>query len=108
MVGIVSRKMHAVFVPVTDTPSSEDHYATLTPIYADCDLVIVEGDSQTNAPKIEVWRAALGTAPLADQDPTVLAVATDDPLDIDTEVRRRADVPDLAEWILQEALGSNS
>ena len=104
MVGILSRDMHAVFVPVTQSPTSDDPYATLDPVFADCDLVIVEGDSQTNAPKIEVWRAALGSAPIAAQDNRVLAVTTDDPIDIDVDVHARSDVASLAAWILDQAL----
>lgn len=104
MVGIVSQNMHAVFVPVAQSRSDDDPYAKLAPIFAACDLVIVEGDSETAAPKIEVWRAAIGTAPLAAQDKTVRAVATDDQLDVDIAIHRRDDVPQLAKWILDNAL----
>ena len=108
MVGILSRNMHAIFVPVTQIPDGDDHYAMLNTIFAACDLVIVEGDSQSLAPKIEVWREALGTEPLAAQDHSVLAVVTDDPVDIGTLVHSRAEVPSLASWILDHALGSTS
>lgn len=103
MVGILSGNMHAVFVPTEQLPSGDDSYAMLASMFTPCDLVIVEGDSQTCAPKIEVWRAALGTEPLAAQDGTVLAVVTNDPLDIDASKQQRADVPKLAKWILEHA-----
>jgi hypothetical protein len=45
-----------------------------------CDLVIVEGDSQTEADKIEVWRAALNSCPIAAEQPSILALVTDDGL----------------------------
>ena len=32
---------------------------------SDCDLVLVEGDSQTEATKVEVWRAAVSKQPMA-------------------------------------------
>ena len=41
---------------------------------------------------------------MAAQDKTVLAVATDDPLDVDIAIHRRDDVLHLAEWILDNAL----
>ncbi|NEV61002.1 molybdopterin-guanine dinucleotide biosynthesis protein B [Thiorhodococcus minor] len=44
------------------------------------DLVIVEGFKHAPYPKIEVFRAALGQAPLYVEDPHIIAVATDDPL----------------------------
>lgn len=106
MVGILSRNMHAVFIPVPQVPASDDPYATLSTIFAACDLVIVEGDSQTLAPKIEVWQAALGIVPLAADDNTVLAVVTDDSPDIDTIIHPRAEVTEMAGWILDTALGS--
>lgn len=47
------------------------------------DLVLVEGFKQARYPKIEVYRAAMGQAPLYPGDPDVIAVATDDPLPVD-------------------------
>jgi molybdopterin-guanine dinucleotide biosynthesis protein B len=46
---------------------------------ADCDWVLVEGFKHAALPKIEVWRAALGCAPLYPEDARVIAIATDDP-----------------------------
>ena len=43
------------------------------------DWVLLEGWKHGDLPKIEVWRAALGQAPLYPDDPFVTAVATDDP-----------------------------
>jgi molybdopterin-guanine dinucleotide biosynthesis protein len=70
-------------------------------VFQSCDLVLVEGDSQTDAPKLEVWRSALGTAPLASEDQTILAVITDDPIESRVEILPRCDVPRLARWIVQ-------
>ena len=43
------------------------------------DLVIVEGFKREGHPKIEVYRAANGRAPLHPADPTIVAVASDVP-----------------------------
>jgi molybdopterin-guanine dinucleotide biosynthesis protein B len=56
-------------------PPVRDLIAELSP----ADWVLVEGWKHADLPKIEVWRAALGQAPLYPHDPFVTAVATDDP-----------------------------
>ena len=48
-----------------------------------CDIVLVEGDSKTTSPKIEVFRAANGSQPMALSDTTIHAVVTDDPCLVD-------------------------
>ena len=42
-----------------------------------CDLVLVEGFKDGDFPRIEVWRTALGLAPLARQRNGIVALATD-------------------------------
>jgi molybdopterin-guanine dinucleotide biosynthesis protein B len=101
-VGILSPAMSAVFLPAQQPQDGEDRYRAFAALFAACDLVIVEGDSQTAAPKIEVWRAAAGGQPLALHDHSILAVVTDDPLPLEpAAVRLRSDVPGLATWLLQ-------
>jgi molybdopterin-guanine dinucleotide biosynthesis protein B len=56
-------------------PSLHQLVAELSPV----DWVLVEGFKHTDWPKIEVWRAALGQAPLYPDDPFVTTVATDAP-----------------------------
>ncbi|QDL92395.1 molybdopterin-guanine dinucleotide biosynthesis protein B [Paroceanicella profunda] len=51
--------------------------ARLSPV----DLILVEGYKRDAHPKVEAWRAATGQAALVFEDPTVRAVATNDPLD---------------------------
>ncbi|MEQ1754449.1 MAG: molybdopterin-guanine dinucleotide biosynthesis protein B [Micropepsaceae bacterium] len=46
---------------------------------APCDLVLIEGFKQDRHPKIEVVRSRDGERPIAGQDPTILAIATDCP-----------------------------
>lgn len=56
-------------------PSLHQLLAELSP----ADWVLVEGFKHAALPKIEVWRAALGQAPLYPDDPFVTTVLTDDP-----------------------------
>ena len=57
-------------------PSLDELLGRLSPV----DLVIVEGFKRYPHPKIEVHRQERGTPLLADEDPTVVALATDEPL----------------------------
>jgi molybdopterin-guanine dinucleotide biosynthesis protein len=100
-VGILSPSMSALFVPSEDNALHKgDRYVIFEPLFARCRLVLVEGDSQATAPKIEVWRRDLGTPPLASHDKSVLAVVTDDMLSISATAVPRSDVGGLVDWIL--------
>lgn len=46
------------------------------------DLILVEGFKHENFPKIEIHRAALGNPLLFPDDPNILAIATDTPLEL--------------------------
>lgn len=80
VVGILSRSMNAVFWPpqTIDRSTSDSRYEVFEQIFADCDVVLVEGDSRTKAIKIEVWRKSLGTQPLSQTDQSILAVISHD------------------------------
>lgn len=101
VVGILSQQRMAIFLPSKTPDETADRYSQLLPFFSSCDLVIVEGDSQTTAPKIEVWRAANQTEPLAPSDDSILAVVTDDPLTTKTAILSRSDVSQLANWIME-------
>lgn len=58
-------------------PGLEDQLATLSP----CDLVLVEGFKQTPISKLEVHRPSLGKPPIWPGNSSVVAVASDAPLD---------------------------
>jgi molybdopterin-guanine dinucleotide biosynthesis protein B len=45
-----------------------------------CDLVLVEGFKGGDFPKLEIWRAEPGRAPLAGDWPGIIGIATDGPL----------------------------
>lgn len=56
-------------------PSVHELIAEVSP----CDWLLVEGFKHADLHKLEVWRQALGHAPLYPHDPFVVAVATDAP-----------------------------
>ncbi|MCO6044368.1 molybdopterin-guanine dinucleotide biosynthesis protein B [Aeoliella sp. ICT_H6.2] len=101
VVGVLSRSMSALFIPTHDEMGASDRYEILAPAYRECDLVLVEGDVETPAPKIEVWRAAMGSPPIAGQVDGVLALVTDDQSSLDLPSLPRSDIAGLADWILR-------
>jgi molybdopterin-guanine dinucleotide biosynthesis protein B len=105
-VGILSPSMTAIYLPVSARNSaSYDRYSFFASAFVWCRLMLVEGDSQAQAPKIEVWRKERETAPLAQHDKSILAVVTDDPLSITAPVLSRSDVAGAADWIFKRVLG---
>lgn len=96
VVGILSKERNAVFWENDGQRSSSSKYEHMAPLFADCDLVLVEGDSQSDGLKVEVWRAANHQKPLAADDPSIVAIVTDDPLDLQAAVR------ELAQWPLTD------
>ena len=60
---------------VEGLPTLHQLVVELSPV----DWVLVEGFKHADWPKVEVWRAALGQAPLYPDDPFVTTVATDTP-----------------------------
>ena len=100
-VGIVSRGMSAVFWEDTTEHDDDRQYARFESILSACDLILVEGDAHAQAPKIEVWRAACKTEPLANDDPTIRAVITNDPINVAAKVLARSDISLIADWITQ-------
>lgn len=46
-----------------------------------CDLLLVEGYKREDMPKLEVYRAAIRQPLLHSSDPSIVAVATDEPLE---------------------------
>ncbi len=58
-------------------PSFQDQVKLLAP----CDLVIVEGYKSESIPRIEVHRRAARLPMLFPEDPHIVAIATDEPLD---------------------------
>ena len=107
-VGILSPKMTALFVPIDREQCGDSRYAGFERQFADCDIILVEGDLQTSAQRIEVWRSVSGEAPYAANDSAIFAVISDDaPPGIQCAVWRRGNVKDIADKILK-SLGLQS
>ena len=99
-VGIISQGLSAVFWETdAQDESHESQYAIFDKFFASMDLLLVEGDLKTTAPKIEVWRAVHGTPPIAENDPGICAVITDDPIDLNTTILSRSQLQETATWI---------
>lgn len=98
--AILSRSMNAVFWPPSATA---DRYAEFEPHFSDCDLVLVEGDTMCQGTKIEVWRQAVSSDPMAPGDPQIRAVVTDDPLDAPVPCVPRRDIHAIAATVLSLA-----
>ncbi|WP_375458179.1 molybdopterin-guanine dinucleotide biosynthesis protein B [uncultured Enterovirga sp.] len=58
---------------------AEASLAALLGRLSPCDLVLVEGYKRERHPKLEVFRAANGRAPLHPDDPEIVAIASDTP-----------------------------
>jgi molybdopterin-guanine dinucleotide biosynthesis protein B len=83
-------------------PTLQDQLKHLSP----CDLVIVEGFKSEPIPKLEVHRKSGHTPLLYPEDPDVVAVATDEPLDTRLPQLDLDDPEAIAQFIIQH-LGLN-
>ncbi|MDX1784545.1 molybdopterin-guanine dinucleotide biosynthesis protein B [Roseovarius sp. ZX-A-9] len=72
--------------------------ARLSPV----DLVLVEGYKRDAHPKIEAYRAVTGNPLIAPGDPTIRAVASDTPLELDRPLFDLDDTTAIADFILAE------
>jgi len=63
-----------------------------------CDYALVEGFKAAPIPKLEIWRPAVGKPPLHPGDPTILAIATDQPAALSPEVRGRLQILGLEDY----------
>ena len=79
-VGILSPQMTAMFFPADREERGDHRYSRFESMFADCDLILVEGDLQAEAPRIEVWRSATSERPFAADDTAIVAVVSDDPV----------------------------
>ncbi len=59
----------------------EPPLAELLARFSPVDLILIEGYKRDSHAKIEAWRAATGAPVIARDDPTVRAVATNDPVE---------------------------
>lgn len=78
---LASRNRFALMHELRDEeePTLEDLLAKLLPV----DLVLVEGYKRDRHPKVEAFRAETGNDLIAPGDPTIRAVASDTPMELD-------------------------
>lgn len=81
-----------------EEPTLDQLLTMISPV----DLVLVEGYKRDAHPKIEAHRAETGNPLIAPEDPTVRAVASDTPLDLDRPVFDLNDTASIADFILSE------
>ncbi|MCC6493798.1 MAG: molybdopterin-guanine dinucleotide biosynthesis protein B [Pirellulales bacterium] len=99
--AIASPGMNAVFwSPAPRGLQEPADYEAFAPYFASCDLVIVEGDTLAAAPKIEVWRQAVGSQPIALEDSSIAALVTDDPWHGPIPIWPRREIERIAQGVL--------
>jgi molybdopterin-guanine dinucleotide biosynthesis protein MobB len=109
VVGILSPGMTAVFQPRDDKTSGDgSRYAAIAPMFAHCDLVLVEGNLRTQAPRVEVWRAALSKPPIAATDSGIVAIVSDDTTDVGIPQWKRSEINAIARGIMSLVGNGNS
>ncbi|MFZ1933205.1 MAG: molybdopterin-guanine dinucleotide biosynthesis protein B [Thermoguttaceae bacterium] len=95
--AIITGNLIAVYIPKR---GESDDYKSLEPLFAGCDLVLVEGDCGGAGTKLEVWREAAGGRCLASEGSNVAAVLSDDRPEVNVPVWPRSDVATVANRIL--------
>ncbi len=79
-------------------PTLADLLTQLTPV----DLVLIEGYKRDRHPKIEAHRAETQNPLIAENDPTIVAVASDTPLEMSQPTFDLDDTAAIADFILSE------
>jgi len=106
VVGILSRSMNALFWPIEPEESLDEsrqaarRYEAFSSAFFQCDLVLVEGDTRTTAPKIEVWRATFDSPPLAGTIANVRAIVTSDAIETRVPLLPRDNISGIADFLL--------
>ena len=62
--------------------AQEPGFSELIERVSPCDLLLVEGFKREKVPKLEIYRASVGEALLYPQDPSIIAIAGDQHLDV--------------------------
>lgn len=95
--ALITGNATAIFLP---EQHGERTYEELAPFYETCHLVLVEGNLETGAPKVEVWRAGASGEPLARTRNDITAVITDEEIDVSVPVWPRTGLTTLANEFL--------
>lgn len=96
-VAVVTTDLIGLYAPRSEDVDFLDYVA---PMFANCDLVLIEGYIDGSGTKIEVWRQAIGGPCLASGREDIIAVVTNDPLEPGVPIWRRDNVGSLADRIL--------
>lgn len=99
-VAAVTPSLTAVFM---QCDGKQDAYAPIRFSFEGCGLVLIEGDRNGPGPKIEVWREEVGSPLLAPEVEGIIAIVTDDPVELALPLCPRNDVAALAGRVLQQA-----
>ena len=95
--AVVTKNLIGLYLP----PDAETGFCDqLAPMFAACDLVLIEGHIDGSGIKIEVWREALGDSCLAAERDDIAAVVTDDRPQLDVPIWPRSNVGRLSQRIL--------
>ncbi len=97
---LASQYRFALMHELRDAP--EPRLDDLLPKLAPVNLVLIEGYKREPHPKIEAFRTEAQTPLIAPNDPTIRAVASDTPLDLDRPVFDLNDTHGIADFILSE------
>ena len=101
-VGILSPQMTAMFIPSDRELRGERRYEQFESLFADCRLILVEGDLHSTAVRIEVWRSVVSESPYALGDSSIEAVISDESLEgLSCSVWPRNNIGDIADRILK-------
>lgn len=97
---LASRKRVAIMHELRDEeePALQELLARLHPV----DLVLIEGYKRDGHAKVEAHRAETGNPLIATDDPTIKAVASDTPLELDRPVFDLDDTAAIADFILSQ------
>jgi molybdopterin-guanine dinucleotide biosynthesis protein B len=82
----------------------EPSLGTLLRKLSPVDLVVIEGYKRAPHPKLEVHRAALGVPLLATDDPSIVAIASDTPVQAGVPVINLDDVERIADVLIRHAV----
>lgn len=99
-VGILSPRMTAAFVPVTRADDDANRYASFSVMFSDCDLILVEGDLNSPAARVEVWRQGLSEPPYAIEDHSITALVSDDAVAVTCQQWKRSDIREIAHAVV--------
>ncbi len=101
-VMVASARRWALIHELREEPEPSLHalLARVSPV----DLVLVEGFKREALPKIEVHRAALGKKLLQPDDPYIVAVAADAPLNLPVPVLALDDIAAVVAFVLARAI----